>query len=243
MTSAFLIVRDEAANLPGCLSSLSWADEIVVVDSGSKDDSIACARRFTDRVFERAFTNFADQKNFALSQVRGDWALSIDADERVSDALREEILATVASPAAAGYRVPRRNYFRGQWMRSFHPDYQTRLFLKDAARFVGDVHETVAIDGAVADLQNPLDHYGAPSIASLWRKIRRYAELDARKQIAAGESFRWRSLWARPYEELRRLLVAKKAYRDGVNGVLFAGMMALYAASVTLHGLREQSRR
>lgn len=243
MISAFLIVLNEAENLRACLGTLAFADEIVVVDSGSEDGSVAIARRFTDRIFERPFRDFADQKNFALAQVRSEWALSVDADERVSPELRDEILETVASsPRAAGYRVPRKNFFRGQWIRCSYPDFQTRLFRKATARFVGIVHETVEIDGEIAELRSPLLHYNAPSVAAFLAKIRRYASLDARKRVESGERFAARSLWVQPVRELRRLLFQRAAYRDGLNGVMLATLMAVYAAAVSFHGLRESRK-
>jgi glycosyltransferase involved in cell wall biosynthesis len=237
--SAFLIVRNEATNLPVCLASLGFADEIVVVDSGSQDETVEVARAFTDRVYHRKFTDFATQKNFALSLVRGDWALSIDADERVPPELRDEILRTVASPVARpAYRIPRKTLFRGQWMRCFWPDYQIRLFRPAAARFVGIVHETVQVTGEVGTLESPLIHDNAPTVGVFLRKTRLYAPLDARRRIERGERTSVAAVVRRCGREFRRLLIDRQGYRDGWNGVLFCGLMAHYVASVGFHWLR-----
>lgn len=243
MISAFLIVKNEAHHLTACLDTLSFADEIVVVDSGSEDGTPEIARRAGVRLVERPFTDFADQKNFALAHARGDWAFSIDADERVTPGLRDEILAVVGrNPPESAFRVPRRDYFRGRWMRFTWPDYQTRLLRRGAARFVGRVHETVEVDGPLGTLENPLEHLNAPSVGVFWRKIRRYAPLDASRRVEAGERFPLRAVGTQTLRELGRMIVGRAAWRDGVDGILLAALLALYAGSVSYHGARLSRR-
>ena len=130
--TATVITFNEAANLPAALASLSFADEIVVVDSESTDDTVAIARQHTDKVFVRPWPGYVAQKNFAAEQATHDWILSLDADERVSPALATEIQSVPASGEGgmAGYRIPRVTYHLGRWIRStdWYPDYQLRLY-------------------------------------------------------------------------------------------------------------------
>jgi glycosyltransferase involved in cell wall biosynthesis len=137
--SVAIVVLNEEERLRACLESVVWADEIVVVDAGSSDKTMAIAREFTDRAMFRAWDGYGAQKNFALGQCRGDWLLSIDADERVPDTLREEIQATIRSERReVGYYLPRRNVFEGRWVRhgGLYPDWQLRLFRRGRGGFL-----------------------------------------------------------------------------------------------------------
>jgi len=152
--TATVITFNEAANIQAALESLSWADEIVVVDSESTDNTTAIARRFTERVYVRPWPGYIAQKNFAAEQAAHDWIFSLDADERVSPALAAEIAAVVKSGAAAGYRVPRVTFHLGRWIRStdWYPDYQLRLYDRRRGRWSGRyVHESVQSVGPVAE--------------------------------------------------------------------------------------------
>ena len=150
-STATIITLDEAAHIAGAIDSVAWADEIIVVDSGSRDGTTDIARARGARVVERAWTGYIDQKNYAASIASHDWIFSLDADERVPPALAEEIRRTLASePAVHGFRGPRVTYHLGRWIRTtdFYPDSQTRLYDRRHARWQGRlVHESVAVDG------------------------------------------------------------------------------------------------
>ena len=159
--SVILIVRDEADVVADCLESVKWADEIVVLDSGSRDDTVSICRRYTDKVQSTDWPGFGPQKNRALAAATGDWVLSIDADERVPPELRAEIEAVLATPAADAYEMPRLSSYLGQPMRhgGWWPDYVTRLFRRGSARFSdAAVHETVIVEGRTARLKHHLVH-------------------------------------------------------------------------------------
>ena len=149
--TATVITFNEAANIEAALASLSWADEIIVVDSQSTDRTTEIARKFTDKVIVRPWPGYIAQKNFAAEQASHDWIFSLDADERVTPELASEIRTLVANgPRAAGYRVPRVTFHLGRWMRStdWYPDYQLRLYDRRRARWSGKyVHESVKADG------------------------------------------------------------------------------------------------
>ncbi len=148
--TATVITFNEAANIRAALESLSWADEIIVVDSQSSDGTAAIARSFTDHVIVRPWPGYVAQKNFAAEQASNDWIFSLDADERVTPQLAREVAALVAAgPKAAGYRVPRVTFHLGRWWRStdWYPDYQLRFYDRRRARWSGKyVHESVKAD-------------------------------------------------------------------------------------------------
>jgi glycosyltransferase involved in cell wall biosynthesis len=158
-----VITRNESAHIEACLASVDWADERLVVDCGSTDDTVALAQRAGARVVTNPWPGYAAQKNFAASQATHDWILSIDADERVTPELADEVRARLgATPAAAGYRVPRMTWHLGRWFRTtdWYPDYQLRLYDRRRGRWTARrVHESVQIDGTPADLRHHLRHY------------------------------------------------------------------------------------
>ena len=161
--SVVIITLNEASRLKDALDSVAWADERIVVDSGSTDDTMVPARAHADRVEVRSWTGYADQKNYAAALARHDWILSLDADERVSLALTDEIRQLLsAEPAARGYRAPRVTHYLGQWIRctDWWPDWQLRLYDRRAARWGRvNVHESVQLDGPAAYLSGELLHY------------------------------------------------------------------------------------
>ncbi len=189
--AAILIVRDEEENLPECLASLAFCDQIVVVDSGSTDRSVELARAAGARVEVFAdWPGFGRQKQRALDLATTDWVLSIDADERVSPALAAEIAAAIRSPKIAGYRVNRLSMFLGRFMRhgGWFPDRVLRLARRDACRFSDAlVHEELLVEGEVADLRETLVHYSYRTIDDVLRKLRQYALASAAARRQRGK--------------------------------------------------------
>jgi glycosyltransferase involved in cell wall biosynthesis len=190
--SIILITKNEAANIDACLHSVAFADEIVVVDSGSTDDTVAIARQLGARVeVTPDWPGFGPQKNRALALASHPWVLSLDADERVTPELRAEIEAVVrgAGPASA-YEIPRLTQFCGQWIHhcGWTPDHVLRLFRREAARFSDDlVHERVLVQGPVGRLKTSLLHYSYPTPAHYWRKLEQYSQAWAQQRHAAGQ--------------------------------------------------------
>ena len=154
--SVCVICFNEEKNIRRCLESLSWADEIIVVDSVSEDKTVEIAGEYTNTIFQRPWTGYVDQKNFALSKTHGVWILSVDADEEITLVLRDEILAEIIKhDAKDGYRIPRRSYYQGRWINhsGFYPDRQLRLLRRGRGSWIGQrVHERVQIQGSIGDL-------------------------------------------------------------------------------------------
>ncbi len=190
--SVALITRNEAANLPRTLASVRWANEIVVVDSGSTDATLAIARSAGARVFEEPWKGFAAQKNSAIAHSISDWILSLDADEEVSPQLAQEIQALLAGePAFSAYRIPRLNHFLAVPLRhgGYWPDPKLRLFRRGAAQFADrPVHESMQANGPVGQLKGPLIHHCYPTLSDYIEHMNRYSSIAAEALINSGRA-------------------------------------------------------
>jgi len=228
--SIAVITRNEEANLRACLASAAWADEIVVIDAESSDATAAIAREFTERVYIRAWPGFAAQKAYSLEQCTSPWIFSLDADERIRPELAAEIRRIIADPAALpGYRVGRRSWFLGRWIRhgGWYPGYQLRLFRRDAVAVIDRrVHEGFSVAGEIGTLQGDLDHFSHPSIVSSLEKMGRYSTLEALDRL---ERQRVRALdfFTHPLAAFLRKYIAQGGFRDGRHGLVLAWVTAL----------------
>jgi glycosyltransferase involved in cell wall biosynthesis len=194
--SVAIIVKNEAGNLPDCLRSVAFARQIVVVDSGSEDETLRIASDFGCDVFNEPWRGFGLQKQFAVEQCREAWILVLDADERISSGTAHVIRRVVdSSTASAGYSFPRRNYFQGRWIRhaGWWPDRVVRLFQKGHGRITETaVHEAVVVEGRIDALDVPIDHWTESRLGPILQKIDRYSTLGAEEAFAAG---RRSTLW------------------------------------------------
>lgn len=190
--SVAIITRDEAANLPGCLQSVAFANQIVVVDSGSRDETVQIAAAAGCDVFNEVWCGFGPQKQMAVDRCRNDWILILDADERLPAETAEVIRDIVACPPEVdGYSFPRKNYFQGRWIRhaGWWPDRVVRLFRKDHGCLTSaPVHESVEVRGAVIALTVPIEHFTESRCSEILKKIDRYSTLGAQEAFAAGRT-------------------------------------------------------
>jgi glycosyltransferase involved in cell wall biosynthesis len=230
--SALVITKNEAENIRDCLASLQWADEIIIVDAESTDDTVTQAREFTGKVFIRRWEGFSAAKNFALAQCTGDWVLWLDADERVTPELREEIFSALPNnPAAAGFEMPRLANFLGKWIHhgGWYPGYVLRLFRRGAGRFDDKpVHEGVQVDGKIARLKNHLLHYTDRNLQHYFEKFNRYTSLAAEELNQRGRRFHLWDLLLRPSWFFFRMYVLKAGFLDGLPGFILARLSAAY---------------
>ncbi len=229
--SANLITLNEERNIAACLDSLAWADEIVVVDGGSRDRTLQIARTRTDRVLVHPFDDYASQRNRAVAASRGDWIFSIDADERVPPPLAREIRAATseAGDRVAGYWVPIRSRIFGRRFRysGTQGERKMRLFRRGAGRWVGTVHETVRLRRATGCLRSAIDHHSTPNIGRYMEKLRRYSAFEAETMLRTG---RVRARWAGPLGSLAtfaRLYFGKLGFLDGPEGFRFCALSGL----------------
>jgi glycosyltransferase involved in cell wall biosynthesis len=219
--SLCVITRDAAGELADCLASARFAAEIVVVDSGSRDDTVEIARRFGARVIARDFAGFGAQKQFAVLQAANDWVLCVDADERVTPELAASIAAALADPRAAAYAIARRNRFLGRWLAhgEGYPDWNVRLFDRRRARWSDDaVHEHVVCDAGVARLRGDLLHQSAESVDAYVAKQNRYTTLQAAAMHARGERASAARVVLSPIARFVRFYVLRLGFLDGVAG-------------------------
>ncbi|HEX2343141.1 MAG TPA: glycosyltransferase family 2 protein [Vicinamibacterales bacterium] len=227
-----VITKNEAPNLAAALESVTWADEIVVVDSGSSDGTTAIARRFTPRVVERAFAGYGEQKNQAASLASHDWILSLDADERVSPALGEEIRALLrVEPPARGYRIPRVTFHLGRWIRTtdWYPDFQLRLYDRRAGRWSERlVHESVQLDGRPGYLSGELQHYPYRDLAAHLETIDRYTTLAAEQMHRDGARPGVVSIAVHPPLAFLRNYILRRGLLDGAAGLKISALNAYY---------------
>ncbi len=228
--SAVLITRDEAANLPACLASLAGlVDEIVVLDSGSTDGTVAIAEAAGARVAQHRFDGYGAAKQRALEMATGTWVLSIDADERVTGALAEEIRATLAAePATNGYLIRRDVFFVGRRLRfgGMGNDWVLRLFRRAGARFSASrVHEHVEVAGRPAKLHGTLEHHAYRTLTEHVAKMNRYTDIQAELKRGGGVRYRNWMFLRLPWEVFARC-VLRLGILDGTAGIVFATMSA-----------------
>jgi glycosyltransferase involved in cell wall biosynthesis len=229
-----VITLNESANIAAALESVSWADEIIVVDAGSTDDTVAIARRLATRVEIRDWPGFGAQKNYAasLAAAAHDWILSIDADERVTPALAEEIRELLrAGPPARGYRVPRLAFYLERWIRStdWYPDYQLRLYDRRAGRFNDKrVHESIELVGEPGVLRHELQHYPYRDISHHLATIDRYTTLAAEEWHAAGRRANVIEILVHTELAFARNYVLRAGFMDGTAGLIVSVLNSYY---------------
>jgi glycosyltransferase involved in cell wall biosynthesis len=226
--SAIIITRNEEANIAACLASLAFAGEIIVVDNASSDRTVEIARAAGARVHHTPdWPGFGAQKNRALALASRDWVLSIDADERVTPALRDEILAALraGTAAATAWDMPRRSSYCGQYMAhsGWYPDRVTRLFRRGTARFSDDVvHERLLPGGTVGQLREDLLHESIPSLESALQKMDRYSTAGAERMLAEGRSGSPAQAVAHGLWAFLRTFVLQRGFLDGRMGFALA---------------------
>lgn len=230
--SVVVITRNEAANIAECLRSVAFADELVVVDSGSTDDTRTIAASLGARVVETTdWPGFGPQKNRALDEAGGDWVLSLDADERVPAELAEQIRQAMASGAHAAYDMPRLTQFCGQWIHhcGWTPDRVLRLFRREAARFSDDlVHERVVTRAGISQgqLSVALLHYSYPTPTHYWRKLEQYSQAWAQQRHARGQTTSMSRAAAAAVVAFVRSYIFRLGFLDGAMGFAVCTMQA-----------------
>lgn len=231
--AVIIITKDEERNIAACLESVQWADERIVVDAESRDRTVEVAKRLAAQVHVRPWPGYGPQKNFGMDHARAEWILIVDADERITPALREEIQAALkAGPPdeISGFEIPRRNFFYGRWIRGggIYPDYQLRLIRKTAGRYDDtQLHENLRLRGRVERLRQPMDHYSMPTIRDHVRKMMRYTTLAAQEKLKARSHVTALDIAGHHLGTVLKTYVLRGGWRDGVHGAivaLFAGM-------------------
>lgn len=246
--SVIVITRDEAHTIEACLQSVAWADEIIVLDSGSSDDTVAICRRYTDNVFETDWPGFGVQKNRALSHAGSDWVLSLDADERVTPELAEEISKRLVTSKADGYVLPFRSSYLGRFIQygDWRGEKHLRLFRREAGRFSDDkVHERLIVNGAVELLSCSVEHHSFADVDEVLDKVNRYSTAGAELKFARGKRSSMSKALSHAFWSFFKCYLLKAGFLDGREGFLLAVSNAegTFYRYVKLMYLHESAKR
>lgn len=230
--SVIIITKNEAQNIDACLRSVSFCDDVIVVDAESSDATVTIAKTHTQQVFIKRWEGFAAAKQFGLKHAKHSWVLWLDADERVMPELAGEIGRIVASqPAEAAFTVARRAYFLGRWIKhsGWYPGRVARLFHKDRATFNdAAVHEGLEINGTVGSLKNDLLHFTDPNLYHYLAKFNRYTTLASGEQVKKGKKFKRSDLIIRPWWQFMKMYLFRLGFLDGRQGLLLALFSSAY---------------
>lgn len=226
--SVTIITGNEEENIRECLVSVKWADEIIVVDSESTDKTVEITKQFTDKIFIRKWDGFASQKRFAMNQASNDWVLSLDADERATPELAEEILNSDIEQFD-GYKIRRKNYFIGKEITGcgWGNDYQLRLFKKSKTKLTERlVHEGFIVDGTVSELKAAMTHFSYRNLKDGFSKINEYSTLEAREKAERKKITGFRIVFYPVWAFLQHYFI-RKGFRDGRHGLVVSLMHAM----------------
>ena len=249
MISVVIITKNEEEMLPDALKSVEWADEILIVDTGSIDETVNVAKKVGTRIVESNGKNFSEWRNKGLKEAKGDWVLYLDADERVTPELKKEILSVVTAQAQfTAFAIPRRNIILGKEFRhgGFWPDYVKRLYLKSALKkWEGELHEEPVFEGEMDHMENAILHVKHEDFSQMVEKTNNWSEVEAKLMYDAGHPPMTvpRFLTAMWREFMYRMIL-KRGFMDGAEGIMFA-MYQVYSRFVSyakLWELQEKER-
>ena len=227
--SACVTAGNEEDKIAACLASLTWCDELVVVDSFSRDKTFDISRQFTPHVHQHPWEGYIAQKNYIRSLASHPWILFVDADEVVSDELRADIEGEFerGPGETVGYRFPRMVHYLGKWIRhgEWYPDIKLRLFRKDRGFSEGqEPHDRVTVDGPVKTLRTPLYHFTYDDLSDHIHTINRFSSISANEKFSRGEKFSWADLLFRPPWRFVKSYFIKRGFLDGPQGFIVALM-------------------
>lgn len=242
MTKLSVVISafNEEKKIEDCFKSVVFADEIILVDNSSTDNTTQIARKYTSKIFTKPNNPMLNvNKNFGFTKARSAWILSLDADERVTPELKEEIKSTIEqmkNGTISGFWIPRKNIIFGRWIKhtGWYPDHQLRLFRKNKGRFPQKhVHEMVEVEGESAYLKNYIIHYNYETISQFIQKlINVYAPNEAENLIKNGYKFDWQDAVRLPIKEFLSRFFAREGYKDGFHGLMLSILMAFYHFTV-----------
>ena len=231
--SAVVIAYNDEPNIRACLESITWADELIVVDSHSTDATEKISREFTNKIFQHDFHGFGRLRNEATAHASHEWIFSLDTDERATPELRNEIRRLLEKePEADAYFVPRRNYFLGRWIRhgGWYPDYrQPQLFRKSRMRYRDElVHEGFESNGTVGYMAEHVLQYPFRDLDHYLAKMDRYSDLMADRMVKQGRRFHAHQLVTHPCFTFFKMYLGRAGFLDGMPGLILSGLYAYY---------------
>jgi glycosyltransferase involved in cell wall biosynthesis len=219
--SAVVITKNEELNIKECLETLRWADEIIIIDSNSTDNTTEIAAKFTDKIFLIDSDVFSEKRIMSFEKCSNDWILFLDADERLTPELQEELININPAIDIKGYRINRRNYYFGQWLKhsGVYPDKHIRLFNKQFANITPRIiHEGVEINGNVAELSGEMIHYSFRDMTHMIDKINLYSTLEAREKLENNKQISKLGVFTHAVSTFLRVYISRKGFKDGSGG-------------------------
>lgn len=250
--SVAIITKDEEANLPRLFDSLERlkAAEVIVVDSGSTDSTVAIARDYGAQVIETDWPGHVEQKNRALSACHQPWVLSLDADEPISPELADnlrDLLAKNNAPQRNGYEISRLTYYLGDWLRHvWYPEWRLRLVRRGMAKWTGyNPHDRLEVEGATGRIDGDIHHYSYTGVEDHFRRSIDYAKIGAEALSARGKPFRWHKMIFSPLARFIRLLIFRQGWRDGWRGwiIAWSSMFSGFLKYAFLYEMQRQQRK
>lgn len=235
--SVIVISKDEEKNISDCLKSVQWADEIIVVDSESTDRTVELAKKFTDKVFIKKWEGYVPQKKYALSLAKNEWVLSLDADERITPELKDEILKLPANKID-GYKIRRKNFLYKKEIKScgWGNDYQLRLFRKNKTDLNERlVHEKFVVSGEVGTLNQPMLHFTFDSFSDYFSKINYYTSLKALELFEKKRKINGWIIFTHTISSFFTFFIIKRGFKDGVYGLIIS---LLHSVSTAMNYLK-----
>jgi len=233
--SVTIVTYNEARNIRHTLESVKWVDEIIVVDSGSADETVRICEEYRAKVFQQGRIGVAKVKNYAIEKATGEWILSLDADEPIESALAEEIREIISLPSSFdGYRIPRRTFFLGKEVKhgGWYPDYNLRLFRKEKGRFEERaVHESIKVQGTVGVTKHAIEHYAYPDISIFLAKMNTYSSLAVNVMAKKGVGFyqtSWMNIVFRPIFTFVYKYFFRLGFLDGKHGLIINLLHSYY---------------
>lgn len=228
--SALIITKNEQRNIQACLESLQWVDEIVVIDSFSTDDTVEIAKKFTDKVYLNAWPGYSNQKNFGHTKCSQEWILSIDADERITPELQQEIKQAIQNRENVAYRIRIKDFMFGKWIEHTGKNSQNhiRLYRADNGVWESNVHEVVKVTGPVGSLNNKILHFSHLTIAKFIEKANRYTEIEAQNRFQQGIRKNWWVILASSFRVFLYYYISNGGFRDKGHGLLRSILLAFY---------------
>ena len=227
--SVIIITLNEEQRIRDCLESVKWADEIILVDAFSSDATVDIARNYTNTIFQRQWPGYSEQRNFGLAQAKNEWVLFLDADERISAGLAEEIGHAISNSFHDAYYLLRQSFYLGEKIEfgEWNPDWKLRLAKKQKAKWIGpSVHEIIAVEGSLAYLENPMLHFGYTNLRHHFKKFHLYSSLFAKDAFESKAKIGPETILIAPLRRFVNGYFRKRGYKDGYRGLIIALMQS-----------------
>jgi glycosyltransferase involved in cell wall biosynthesis len=221
--TGIVITENEEKNIKDCLESIKWLDEITVIDSHSEDNTLRIAKNYNSKIYSTDIQNVTQKRKYALSEINiaNDWILFIDADERITRELKEELISLDENTDVEGYYINRRNYYLGKWIKhsGIYPDYCLRLFRKSKGKVTDRiVHEGIEVNGKTAKLKNDMLHYSYRNLEQMMEKINFFSSSEAAEHFNNDKKITKTGVYLHAFSTFLRILISRGGYKDGLHG-------------------------